>query len=266
LAQILANNTNAEDGACDLFTGVWPETVPLDDVDCYSEFLPTPAYVGFAGVNAAPAALNFRLTVRDGAPGGGGVGNSDTRLVLAPTAGPFLVTSDAGGADVLAGPGHAVSWDVAGANLAPVSTENVKISLSVDGGHTYPHVLAESTANDGAETVSIPDVETDTARIKIEALGNVYFDISAQDFTIKGAVTQLDELTTASTGVGPGTSLADKARSAAASLAAGDTARTCSTLASYLDQVRAQSGKMLTAAQAATLTDMATRIRAVLGC
>jgi hypothetical protein len=30
--------------------------------------------------------------------------------------------------------------------------------------------------------------------------------------------------------------------------------------------VRAQSGKRLSAAQAATLTDMATRIRAVLGC
>ncbi len=34
LAQILANNTNAVIGTCPAFTGVWPETVPLGDVDC----------------------------------------------------------------------------------------------------------------------------------------------------------------------------------------------------------------------------------------
>ena len=65
LAQILANNTNAETGTC-----------PAGDVDCFSEFLPTAAYVGIPGWNANPPSLHFRLTARDGRPGGGGVNNA----------------------------------------------------------------------------------------------------------------------------------------------------------------------------------------------
>ena len=45
MAQILANNTNAETGAC-------PAAVarrrPPAQIDCFSEFLPTAAYVGTA--------------------------------------------------------------------------------------------------------------------------------------------------------------------------------------------------------------------------
>ena len=70
----------------------------------------------------------------------------------------------------------------------------------------------------------------------------------------------------ASNALPPGTALGDKARSAAASLAAGNTAATCSTLQSYLDLVRAQTGKKLTTEQAQALTVLATRIRAVLAC
>ena len=39
-----------------------------------------------------------------------------------------------------------VTWDMANTDIAPTSTANVKISLSIDGGHTYPYVLAASTA------------------------------------------------------------------------------------------------------------------------
>ena len=73
---------------------------------------------------------------------------------------------------------------MAGTDLPPVSTAAVKISLSADGGYTYPHVLAASTANDGSETVTLPRSSAVKARIKVEAIGNVYFDISAVDFEI----------------------------------------------------------------------------------
>jgi transposase-like protein len=44
--------------------------------------------------------------------------------------------------------------------------------------------LAASTPNDGTETLTIPNTATSTARIKIESVGNIFFDISNTNFTI----------------------------------------------------------------------------------
>jgi len=178
MAQILSNNTNALTGACPT-----AQTAPTAaDIECFSEYLPTAAYVGFAGVNAAPASLNFKLTARDGR---GGLNNATTRLVLAPLAGPFLVTSPNTAVTLDANTAQTVTWSVANTNVAPVNTANVKITLSADGGKTWPHVLAASVPNNGSAGVTLPAVGTTTARIKIEAIDNVFFDVSNADFTIK---------------------------------------------------------------------------------
>ncbi len=139
-------------------------------------------------------AIKFRLTVRDNRAGGGGVvsgGNgcqgsfSGTFQVntIAGT-GPFQVTSPNGGQSYPIGTTQTVTWNVAGSNAPPISTSNVKISLSTDGGFTYPTVLLASTANNGSASVLIPNTPTTTARIKVEAVGNIYFDISDADFSI----------------------------------------------------------------------------------
>jgi Metallo-peptidase family M12B Reprolysin-like len=173
LAQILANNTNAESGTC-------------RNVDCFSEFLPTASYVGFAGVNASPLSLHFRLTARDGSPGGGGVNSADTTLLLANKAGPFLVSYPNTAMTWTGNTSQAVTWDVANTNASPVSATDVAILLSVDGGLTYPHVLAAITPNDGSESISVPNVRTTQARVMVAALDNVFFDVSNADFTIQG--------------------------------------------------------------------------------
>ena len=177
LAQIVANNTNAATGACPAASA--PPTVA--QIECYAEFLPTASYVGLAGVNASPAALNFKLTARDGR---GGVGNATTQLVLAANAGPFLVTAPAAGVSAAGGASLTVTWNVANTSAAPVGTANVKISLSTDGGLSFPTVLAASVPNNGSRAVVLPPVATTRARIKVEAIGNVFFDISHADFTI----------------------------------------------------------------------------------
>jgi hypothetical protein len=64
---------------------------------------------------------------------------------------------------------------------------NVKISLSTDGGQTFPTVLAASTPNDGSQSVTLPNVSTSTARIKIEAVGNYFFDINDANFSVQPA-------------------------------------------------------------------------------
>jgi len=182
MAQILINNTNAETGACPTAS----TTPTAAQVDCFSEFLPTAAYVGFAGVNASPASLHFKLTARDGR---GGVNSATTTLTLAPAAGPFLVNSFNGsGVTVDGGSTQTITWSVANTNVAPVSVDNVKISLSTDGGLTFPTVLAASVPNNGSASVTLPTVVTSSARIKVEAIGNVFFDVSNANFAIQQPV------------------------------------------------------------------------------
>jgi hypothetical protein len=177
MAQILANNTNAETGACPTASS----TPTAAQIECFSEYLPTAAYVGFAGVNASPASLHFKLTARDSR---GGVNSAITTLVLAPAAGPFLVTSPNTAVTLDAGIPQTVTWSVANTNVAPVSTSNVRITLSTDGGITWPYELAASTPNTGSASVVLPRVATTSARIKVEAVGNVFFDVSNANFSI----------------------------------------------------------------------------------
>jgi hypothetical protein len=182
MAQILAGTTNAKTGTCPEAPPS-PTPVPADVLDCYSEFLPTADWIGFT----SDRVMHFRLTARDGHPGAGGVANAEMTLTLAPTAGPFLVTSQASPTTIEGGTPQTITWDVAGTDVAPVNATDVRISLSADGGATFPYVLATSTANDGTESVTIPNVATTKARIKIEAVGNVFFDLNDADLTIQGA-------------------------------------------------------------------------------
>jgi outer membrane protein OmpA-like peptidoglycan-associated protein len=182
LAQILAGNTNAQTGQCPAAPAA-PTAVPPATIDCYSEFLPTADWTGFLGDRT----MNFRLTARDGHVGGGGIGSAATHVTVAPLAGPFLVTSQGTAQTLQAGEPLSVTWDVAGTDAAPVSTSQVRITLSTDGGATFPYVLAAATANDGSAAVVVPNVITSAARIKVAAVGNVYFDLSDLDLPIVAA-------------------------------------------------------------------------------
>jgi len=83
---------------------------------------------------------------------------------------------------------------------------------------------------------------------------------------ITGAAQLLSDLRAAVTGVGAGTSLADKVSQAQSYLAANDTAHACSTLGALIKAVDAQSGKRIPPAQAGALIGAAKQIQAVLSC
>jgi Metallo-peptidase family M12B Reprolysin-like/Secretion system C-terminal sorting domain/Bacterial pre-peptidase C-terminal domain/Fibronectin type III domain len=155
---------------------------------------------GDAGANtealsSVSRTLNFRLTVRDNAPYSAtapvSVGQTqftDMVVTVSNTSGPFAVTTPNTAVTWAGGSTQTITWSVNNTTAAPVSCANVKISLSTDGGLTFPTVLTASTPNDGAEALVIPTTPSTTARIKVEAVGNIFFDISNTNFTIGGAI------------------------------------------------------------------------------
>ncbi|PZR28500.1 MAG: hypothetical protein DI535_06360 [Citrobacter freundii] len=148
------------------------------------ELLPATLAIPSSGNNNR--LLTFRFTVRDNHPGGGGTRDDDMQLAIPQNTGPFRVTSPNSVVSWGADTDQTITWDVAGSNAAPISCTNVKISLSYDGGQTFPTVLLASTPNDGSEQVHLPATVSSQARVKIEAVGNIFFDISNTNFNITG--------------------------------------------------------------------------------
>jgi hypothetical protein len=166
MGSVLANSTNANSGTCPALPG---------GLDCWAEFLP-----------AVGRTMNFRVTVRDNHAGSGGV-NSANVVVTAAGSAPFLVTSPNMPVSLPGGSSQAIAWNVAATNAAPIGTTNVDIMLSTDGGATFPTTLVANTPNDGSQSVSLPSLSTTQARIKIAAVGNIFFDVSDANFTIAGS-------------------------------------------------------------------------------
>ena len=131
-----------------------------------------------------PRELNFALTVRDNAAGGGGVASELLKVTVIDAAGAFSVTSQADGELYLAGSIQTVEWDVANTDQAPISASTVTISMSTDGGFTYPIVLAQNVANDGNEQIVISNTVTTTARIRVQPDNRVFYAINSQDFSV----------------------------------------------------------------------------------
>ena len=129
-------------------------------------------------------ALNYRLTVRDNRLGGGGVNTANLAFNVTTAAGPFAVTAPNTAISILGGTPMNVTWNVAGTTAAPVSCPTVNIRLSTDGGLTYPVLLEAATANDGAQTVTTPNVNSSTARVQVACANSVFFDISNVNFTV----------------------------------------------------------------------------------
>ena len=151
---------------------------------------------GDAGANiealsSVSRTLNFRLTVRDNHTYSSSApvaidqtAFTDVVVTVTNTSGPFQVTSPDTNITWSAGSTATVTWSVNGTNAGSVNCTAVNILLSTDGGLSFPTVLASATPNDGAEVITVPSLPGTTNRIKVEAAGNIFFDISNTNFTI----------------------------------------------------------------------------------
>ncbi|MEP7336907.1 MAG: reprolysin-like metallopeptidase [Acidobacteriota bacterium] len=129
-------------------------------------------------------AMNFRVTARDNRAGGGGVRDAAVTINSRADSGPFVVTAPNSAINWSGGAIQTVTWNVANTDAAPVSCAQVNILLSTDGGLTFPTTLLAATPNNGTASVVVPSTPTTQARVKIAAVGNVFFDISNANFTI----------------------------------------------------------------------------------
>jgi hypothetical protein len=151
-----------------------------------------PKYSDVLGGNLTPTwetiptvarTMDFTLTVRDNRTPNGGQTASKTMKLTYASGTPFAITSqNTDGISWMSNSQQTITWSTGGTSVP--ATTAVKISLSTDGGLTFPTVLAASTANDGTETITVPAVSATFCRIMIEPLNNIYYAINSKAFAI----------------------------------------------------------------------------------
>ncbi len=176
---------NVQSTTAPMFRPFPPTTSPSRTFPQMSDVVNNTTTVGELLPNQART-LKFRLTARDSRTGGGGIMHPDSNLIVTVVnaGGAFAVTAPNTAVTWAGNSTQTVTWNVSGTTGSGINTANVKISLSTDGGYTYPTVLLSSTPNDGSQTITVPNISTTTARVKVEAVGNIFFDISNTNFTI----------------------------------------------------------------------------------
>lgn len=176
---------NAPAGNAPLFRSFAPTTASfrnfprlaaqIVNTDTIGELLPTYART-----------MHFRLTARDNKAGGGGVCYAETSVSAVVTGGTFAVTSpNASGIVWIVNDFQTVTWNPAGTAAAPISCANVSIQLSTDGGVTFPVTILASTPNDGAEEIQVPNNVGSKVRIRVMAVGNIFYDFSDNNLSIQ---------------------------------------------------------------------------------
>ena len=129
--------------------------------------------------------LNFKLTVRDNVAGEGQTDSDEMKVTVNDSAGPFLVTSqNVAGISWTEGGTETVTWDVAGTTTNNINVSQVNIFLSLDGGLTFPILLASNTSNDGIETITVPNSISPDVRVMVQAVDNIFYAVNSKSFSI----------------------------------------------------------------------------------
>lgn len=178
----LSNNTGGP-----LFRSLPPESQPFRCFPAINTLLNGELGSTWEQLPSVERQLNFAFTVRDNNTFGGQIGIDEMSISVSEDAGPFFVTSQAVSEVFHAGESKLIEWEVANTNKAPVSASKVDVLLSVDGGQTYPHILASAVDNDGSQSIVVPNTETTQARVKVAGTNHIFFSINAADIEIQAS-------------------------------------------------------------------------------
>jgi probable HAF family extracellular repeat protein len=174
---------------------------------------------------------------------------------------------------------HAIMWQLTTDSSPPVLTVPTNITADAASPAGTKVIYAATAADDTDPNPSVtcippsgsnfPTGMTTTTCTASDASGNS----ASTSFSVhvRGAAEQLVDLEQIVTGVGPGKSLADKAKDVEAYLTANKNASACTSLGEFVNQVKAQTGKTILPGttlpwQAGSLIATAQRIENVIGC
>jgi uncharacterized protein (TIGR03437 family) len=190
-----AGPPNTDNGDRPIFRSFAPVTSPTRTFPQMSDILSGTSTFG-ESLPVTSRTMNFRVTVRDNRTGGGGVNTGATHVNVVASSGPFIVTQPGSSTSWPVGSTQTVTWNVANTSSAPIDCATVRVLLSIDGGGSFPFTLVSSTPNTGAATFAVPNVPTSAARIRVEAVGNIFFNVSPSNFTITPSITSPPALLT----------------------------------------------------------------------
>ncbi len=176
--------SDPDNGSSPLFRSFSPTTSPTRYFPRLANLLANTASIG-EKLPTTNRMLNFRVTARDNRSGGGGINTDDVQLTVVDTGAPFQVTSPNSAVTWMGGTTQTVTWNVAGTTANGINASNVDILLSTDGGNTFAVLLASDTPNDGAQDIVVPNTASTTARVKVQPVGNVFFDVSDYNLTVQ---------------------------------------------------------------------------------
>lgn len=129
--------------------------------------------------------LNFRFIARDNLMGGGGEAYDE--MVITVDGDPFFILSPNSGSFDAACE-MPLTWQVGGGSVAA----QVQAYFSSDGGQTFPTALTAAVDNDGADSFIMPCDLTAVGRIKLQSVGNIFFDINDQNLTVFNSAPEVD--------------------------------------------------------------------------
>lgn len=168
-----------------LFRSFPPVSTPIRYLPSFENVLAGRLTSKWESVSTVARTLHFVLTARDNAAQGLAQTISDEMLVnVSGTAGPFEVTSqNIENLSWFQGTEKTIKWNVNGTNALPGASK-VNIKLSTDNGVSFPITLASAVANDGSETIIVPNVSSQFCRILIEPTDNIFYAINSKTFAI----------------------------------------------------------------------------------
>ena len=98
----------------------------------------------------------------------GGIGNYSSPWNFTTSPAPTItITSPQNGEQWQVGSTKTISWTSTNLN------GNIYIKLSIDGGGTFPIILASNSINDGTETIEVPDLPSVDCKIRIQAINDL---------------------------------------------------------------------------------------------